>query len=109
MNDSHSDRHDRIDYSWFDLELILYAIAGLAVIGLGVRALAHWAMGQWATGSRFFPALVVAGAGAAVVTLVVVLRHRKRWLYLSTALAIIGLVTFVIVSAGVTIPTSWME
>jgi hypothetical protein len=42
MNDKHDDSQARIDWSWLDLDLIFYAVAGLVVIGLGVRALAHW-------------------------------------------------------------------
>jgi hypothetical protein len=40
MNDQRDDRQARIDWSWLDLELIFFAIAGLVVIGLGVRAFA---------------------------------------------------------------------
>jgi hypothetical protein len=109
MNDQRSDRQARIDWSWFDLELIFYAIAGLVVIGLGVRALADWVAGEWAAGSRILPMLAVGGAAAAIATLLMVLRHRKRWLYLSTALTIIAIVTFILASAGVNIPPSWMD
>jgi hypothetical protein len=109
MNDRRSDRQARIDWSWFDLELIFYAIAGLVVIGLGVRALAEWVLGEWTAGSRLVPTLAFGGAAAAIATLLIVLRHHKRWLYLGTALTIIAIVTYILASAGVTIPPSWVD
>ena len=104
----HSDSRDRFTFSWLDLELICYAIAGLVAIGWGVRALAHWTIGQWAIGGRLLPILVLAGASAVAVIILCALRHHKRWLYLGAALAILGLVTFVLVSMGVKIPPSWI-
>ena len=108
MNDRRSYRQARIGWSWFDLELILYAIAGLVVIGLGVRAFADWVADEWIAGRRLLPTLTVGGAAALIATFLTVLRHRKRWLYLSAALTIIAIVTFILAAAGVKIPSSWM-
>jgi len=109
MNDQRDDSQARIDWSWFDLELIFYAVAGLVVIGLGVRALAYWTVGEWAVGGRLLPVLVVGGAAAAIAALLLVLRHRKRWLYLGTALTVIAIVTFILASSGATVPTAWLN
>ena len=109
MNDPRSGRQDRMVDIWLDPELILSGIAGLIVIGLGARALARWTVGEWAAGGRVFPSFVLAGAGATMFGLLIVLRHRKRWLYLGGALAIIAVVTFVLVSADLTIPSSWLD
>ena len=109
MNDKHDDSQARIDWSWLDLELVFYAVAGLVVIGLGVRALAYWTVGEWVGGGRLLPVLVVGGAAAAITALLRVLRHRKRWLYLGTALTVIAIVTFVLASSGATVPPAWLS
>jgi|SRR5687768_4996737 hypothetical protein len=109
MNDQHDDGQARIDWSWFDLELIFYAIAGLVVIGLGVRTLAHWAAGEWSAGRRLLPILAFGGAAVPIAALLLVLRHRKRWLYLGTALTIIAIVTAILASAGTTVPPTWVN
>jgi hypothetical protein len=108
--DSHRrDRESRVDGSWFDPELMLYAIVGLVVIGLGVRSLAHWSMSEWASGARLLPVLILMAASAAVTSLLVALRPHKRWWYLGVGLTIIGVITFVLVTAGHTIPPSWQK
>jgi hypothetical protein len=109
MNDQRDDRQARIDWSWLDLELIFFAIAGLVVIGLGVRAFAYWAVGEWTAGRRLLPTLAFGGAAATIAALLLVLRHRKRWLYLGTALTIIAIVTAILASAGTTVPPSWVH
>src|SRR4051812_17498636 len=109
MNDQRDDRRARIDWSWFDLELIFFATAGLVVIGLGVRALAYWALGEWTAGRRLVPTLVFGGAAAAISALLLLLRHRKRWLYLGTAPTIIAIVTAILASASAAVPPSWVN
>jgi uncharacterized membrane protein len=38
-----------------------------------------------------------------------VLRRRKRLLYLGIMLVVVGLVSYFLASAGVTLPKSWVE
>jgi len=109
MRDSHSDQQTPVDYSWFDLEFILYGIAGLVAISLGVRALAHWTMVEWAAGGRLLPSLALAGVSTAAVTLLIAVRSRKRWFYLGAAFTIIAVVTFLLVTAGISIPAGWLK
>ena len=109
MHDPHSDRQTRFDYSWLDVEFILYGIVGLLVIGLGARALAHWAMNQWAAGNLVLPGVCLVGVSAAFVAFLLIVRSHKRWLYLGTAFAIIALATGVLVTAGASIPAGWLK
>ena len=58
---------------------------------------------------RLLPGVVLIGVGAAFVTLLFVVRSHKRWLYLGTAFAIIAVATFLLVTAGLSIPAGWLE
>jgi len=109
MHDPRSDRQTGFDYSWIDPEFVLYGIVGLVVIGLGARALAHWTMSEWAAGSRVLPGIALVGVGTVSVALLFVVRSRKRWLYLGTAFTIIAVATFLLATAGLSIPGGWLE
>jgi hypothetical protein len=109
MDDLRSEYKSRIDWSWFDLEFLAYAIGGLVVIALGVRALARVLAGEWAAGGRLLPAAGALGASAIVAVLLFTLRSQKRWLYLGTALTVVALATAILSSAGVTVPASWLK
>ena len=109
MHDPRSDRQTGFDYSWIDPEFVLYGIVGFVVIGLGARALAHWTMGEWVAGSRLLPGVVLVGAGIVTAGLLTVVRSRKRWLYLGVAFAFIAVATFLLVTAGLSIPAGWLE
>ena len=109
MHDPRSDRRTGFDYTWIDPEFVLYGIVGLVVIGLGARALAHWTMGEWAAGSRVLPFIALVGVGTVSGALLLVVRSRKRWLYLGAAFTIIAVATFLLVTAGLSIPEGWLE
>ena len=110
MHDPHPDRRQTgFDYSWIDPEFVLYGIVGIVVAGLGARALAHWAVSEWAAGSRVLPGVALIGFGTAFVALLYVVRSQKRWLYLGAAFAIIAVATFLLATAGLSIPAGWLE
>jgi hypothetical protein len=109
MHDPHSDRQTSFDYSWLDLEFILYGIVGLVVIGLGARALARWVMSEWAAGNRALPGITLLAVGIASVALLFVVRSHKRWLYLGAAFTTIAVATFLLATAGLSIPAGWLK
>jgi hypothetical protein len=93
--------------SWLDPEFVLHALFGLLVVGLGGYALARWAISSWAVGERTLPAVVFTAVAVALVAGLVMLRTRKRLLYLGLALALVGVVSIALASAGYSIPHSW--
>jgi sugar phosphate permease len=109
MADSRTDQPARRFALWFDPEMVAYALAGLLVAGLGTRALAGWVARSWVEGQRTAPAVVLSLVVAAAVSSLFVLRRRKRWLYLGVLLVAVGFVSFLLASAGFTLPRSWLE
>ena len=109
MADSRTDQSARRFASWFDPEMVAYALVGLLVVGLAARALAGWVGRSWVEGQRAAPAVVLALIVAAAASSLFVLRRRKRWLYLGLLLVAVGFVSFLLASAGFTLPRSWLE
>jgi hypothetical protein len=109
MDAPRSDCQNRFDYSWLDLEFVLYGIVGLVLVALGARALAHWVMSEWAAGARALPGLVLFAVGTKAVALLLVVRSRKRWFYLGAAFAAIALITLLLATVGVSIPAGWLQ
>jgi hypothetical protein len=94
---------------WLDPETVVYALVGLLVVGLGARALADWVVRSWVEGRRTLPAVVLVLVAVAAGSSLFVLRRRKRLLYLGIMLVVVGLVSYFLASAGVTLPKSWVE
>ena len=109
MADSRTDQSARRFALWFDPETAAYAFVGLLVVGLAARALAGWVGRSWAEGQRTVPAVVLAVVAGAAASSLFVLRRRKRWLYFGLLLAAVGFVSFLLASAGFTLPRSWLE
>ena len=107
MNESRTEQTTRELASWFDPEFVLYAIFGLLVVGLGGHALARWAFSSWAKGERTLPAVAFIAVTVATLAALFMLRTRRRLLYLGLALALVGIVSFALASAGYSIPRSW--
>ena len=107
MNDSRTEQTTRNLASWFDPEFVLYTLFGLLVVGLGGHALARWAIGSWTKGERTLPAVAFIAIAGAIVTGLVMLRTRRRFLYRGLVLALVGIVSFALASAGYSIPRSW--
>ncbi len=95
--------------TWLDPEFIVYALAGLLVAGLGAHQLARWTLAAWADGARALPILIVAATTVAVVTLLISLRHRRRFLYLGLALAAVGFASYPLASFGFSLPSGWLD
>jgi sugar phosphate permease len=108
MADSRTDQSARRLALWFDPEMAAYALVGLLVVGLSARALAGWVGRSWVDGQRTAPAVVLALVVAAAASSLFVLRCRKRWLYLGLVLVAVGFVSFLLTSAGFTLPRSWL-
>ena len=109
MADSRTDQSARRFAFCFDPEMVAYALVGLLVVGLAARALAGWVGRSWVEGQRTAPAVVLALIVAAAASSLFVLRRRKRWLYLGLLLVGVGFVSFLLASAGFTLPRSWLE
>jgi uncharacterized membrane protein len=109
MSDPRTEQSARRFAAWFDPEMVVYALFGLLVVGLGARALAAWAATSWAAGERVLPAVVLASTVVALVSVLFLLRQRKRFLYLALALVAVGSVSFLLASAGLSLPQSWVE
>lgn len=109
MSDRDTGKPSHALTSWLDPEAIAYALVGLLVIGLGARALARWAFASWADGERTILALVVTACSLAILTLLVLLRGRRRYFYLGIALALVGAVSFALASLGIHLPHWWLE
>lgn len=109
MADSRTDQSARRFALWFDPETVAYALVGLFVVGLAARALAVWVGRSWVDGQRTAPAVVLALVVAVAASSLFALRRRKRWLYLGLVLVAVGFVSFLLASAGFTLPRSWLE
>lgn len=109
MVNPHTEKRAHRFATWFDPEMIAYGLFGLLVVGLGARGLAAWLVNSWAKGERLLPWLIAGFVMAGTVGLLVLVRHRKRFLYLGFALVLVGFVTFLMASAGFTFPQSWLE
>jgi hypothetical protein len=109
MHESRSEQSARRTWSWFDPEMLAYALVGLLVVGLGARALASWVGVSWANGQRVLPTAVLCLVAATVGAFLFALRRRKGLLYLGLVLVAVGSVSYLLASAGVTLPRSWVE
>jgi hypothetical protein len=109
MSDPRTEQSTRRFAAWFDPEMVVYALFGLLVVGLGARALAAWAATSWGGGERVLPALVLVTTVVALASGLFLLRRRKRFLYLAVALVAVGFVSFLLASAGFSLPQSWVE
>jgi len=109
MADSHTEHRARRFATGFDPEMVAYALFGLLVVGLGARAFAAWLLNAWANGERLLPLSALCSVVAGAVGVLVLVRHRKRILYLGVALVAVGVVAFLLASAGFTLPRSWLE
>jgi hypothetical protein len=107
MNESRTEQTTRELASWFDPEFVLYALFGLLVVGVGMQALAHWAFASWAKGERALPAVALSAVAVTTLAILFALRTRRRFLYLGLVLALVGILSFALASAGYSIPRSW--
>ena len=107
MHESRTDQSARRLALWFDPEAIAYALVGLLVVALAARALAGWVARSWVEGQRTAPAAVLALVVVTAASALFVLRRRKRWLFLGLMLVAVGFVSFLLASAGFTLPRSW--
>jgi hypothetical protein len=107
MNESRTDQSTRNSAFWFDPEFVLYALFGLLVVGLGANTLARWAFASWARGERMLPAVTFIAIAAAIAAILVILRTRGRLLYIGLALALVGILSIALASAGYSVPRSW--
>ena len=107
MNESRTEQTTRELASWFDPEFVLYALFGLLVVGLGGHAFARWALASWVKGERTLPLVAFIAVAVATLAVLFMLRTRRRLLYLGLALALVGIVSFALASAGYSIPRSW--
>jgi len=89
--------------------MLVYAIFGLIVVGLGARALAAWARTSWVGGDRIMPVAVLLPTALAMGAALYFLRRRKRFLYLAVVLVAVGFASFLLASAGLSLPRSWVE
>jgi hypothetical protein len=79
------------------------------VVGAGAGALGRWALDSWDSGERLLPALMGCIVGVAAPSVLLLVRSRKRFLYVGYALVSVGIVCFVLATAGFTLPQSWLE
>jgi hypothetical protein len=109
MDETRSKQTRRKWASWFDPEFVLYALFGLLVVGVSGQALARWALASWAEGQRSLPVVAFAAIAVTMSTVLAMLRTRKRFFYLGFALALVGIVSLALGSAGYSIPRAWFE
>jgi hypothetical protein len=55
------------------------------------------------------PAIVGCVAGVAALSMLLLVRSRKRLLYVGYALVSVGMVCFALATAGYTLPQSWLK
>jgi hypothetical protein len=108
MGESRDRQPPRAFASWFDPEAALHAVVGALVVGAGANALGRWAVDAWVSGARLLPALVAGVPVIAAISLLFLVRTRKRLLYIGYALVSVGLVCFLLASMGYTLPRSWL-
>jgi uncharacterized membrane protein YeaQ/YmgE (transglycosylase-associated protein family) len=109
MSESRDRRPHRESTSWFDPEVALYGAFGALVVGIGASALGQWALDSWESGDRLLPAIVGCVAGVAALSVLLLVRRRKRSSYVGYALVSVGMVCFVLAFAGFTLPQSWLR
>jgi hypothetical protein len=109
MNESRDHQPHRASTSWFDPEVALYSVFGALVVGAGASALGRWALDSWESGERLLPAIVGCVAGVVSLLVLLLVRGRKRLLYVGYALVSVGMVCFALATAGYTLPQSWLE
>jgi hypothetical protein len=109
MHESREHQSSRRFAAWFDPEALLYGLVGLLVVVLGARQLAKWISGSWVEGNH---ALAVGALGLLVIAvgaLLFVTRRHKRWFIFGIVLVAVGFVSYLLASAGITLPSSWWQ
>ena len=109
MHDSREHQSARRFATWFDPEALVYGLVGLLVVVLGARQLAKWISSSWVEGNH---TLAVGALGSLVIAsgaLLFATRRHKRWFVLGIVLVAVGFVSYLLASAGFTLPSSWWK